>query len=281
MNGNRSYYYAHVDLCEFHRQYTRLLCQCRDNLACVISSIPKGWDSTGAEGNGKPPALKSYYIFFREYHMMHKKRRNRVMSEVEVETLRAPTRNATGEEVMESDGDTHDDNGIRNSSERTTSDGRISFDGDISQQTTVNLCSKKKVLRIGTWNVRTMDPLGKLKLLLEELDCINLDIVGLCETRWNGEGKFKPEDDTTIVYSEKEKGKKELGVAIILRGEPRKLALDAYTPVSDRIIAVRLKAKPKPMTIIQVYAPTSLHDEETIDRFYEQLQETSRQSQQR
>ena len=72
---------------------------------------------------------------------------------------------------------------------------------------------------------------------------------------------LKPEDDTTIAYSGKEKGKKELGVAIILRGEPRK-ALDAYTPVSDRIIAERLKAKPKPMTIIQVYAPTSLHDEE-------------------
>ena len=161
--------------------------------------------------------------------MKHKKRRNRVVSEVGVETLRTPTRNATGEEVMESDGDTHDDNGIRNSSGRTTSDGRISFDGDISQQTTVNLCGKKEVLRIGTWNVRTMDPLGKLELLLEELDRINLDIVGLCETRWNGEGEFKPEDDTTIVYSGKEKGKKELGVAIILRGEPRK-ALDAYTP---------------------------------------------------
>ena len=86
---------------------------------------------------------------------------------------------------MESDGDTHDDNGIRNSSERTTSDERISFDGNISQQTTVNLCWKKEVLRIGTWNVRTMDILGKLELLLEELNRINLEIVGLCETRWD------------------------------------------------------------------------------------------------
>ena len=54
--------------------------------------------------------------------MKHKKRRNRVMSEVGIETLRTPTHNATGEEVMESDGNTHDDNGIRNSSGRTTSD---------------------------------------------------------------------------------------------------------------------------------------------------------------
>ena len=78
--------------------------------------------------------------------MMHKKRSNRVMSVVGVETLRTLIRNATGEEVIESDGDTHDDNGIRNSSERTTSDRKISFDGDISQQTTVNLSSKKEVL---------------------------------------------------------------------------------------------------------------------------------------
>ena len=127
------------------------------------------------------------------------------MSEVGVETLRTPTRNATGEEVMESDGDTHDDNGIRNSSGRTTSDGRISFDGDISQQTTVNLCGKKEVLRIGTWNVRTMDPLGKLELLLEELDRINLDIVGLCETRWNGEGEFKLRMIQQLYIQEKKK----------------------------------------------------------------------------
>ena len=50
-----------------------------------------------------------------------------------------------------------------------------------------------------------MDPLGKLELLLKELDRIDLDIVELCETRWNGEGEFKPDNDTTIVYSRKER----------------------------------------------------------------------------
>ena len=151
------------------------------------------------------------------------------MSEVGVETLSTPTRNATGEEVMESDGDTHDDNGIRKSSERTTADGRISFDGDILQQTTVNLSSKKEVLRIGTWNVRTMDPLGKLELLLEELDRINLDIVGLCETRWNGEGELKPEDDTTIVYSRKEKRKEGTGSSNNLKRRTKDSSCCIYT----------------------------------------------------
>ena len=83
--------------------------------------------------------------------MKHKNRRNRVMSEVGVETLMTPTRNATGEEVMESDGDTHDDNGIRNSSEKTTSDGGISFDGDISELTTINLRVEKG--STAYWNI--------------------------------------------------------------------------------------------------------------------------------
>ena len=188
------------------------------------------------------------------------------MAEVGVETLRIPTRNATGEEVAGT-GDGANDGGTRKSSER------ISLDGDATHQPSVNLCKKNGVLCIGTWNVRTMNELGKLELLLEELERLHLDITWLCETRWKGEGLFKPDKTSTVVYSGKESGKSESGVAIILRGEAQK-ALDAYTPISDRIVTVRLKAKPKPITIIQFYAPTSSSDENIIEQFYDQLQTT-------
>ena len=75
-----------------------------------------------------------------------------------------------------------------------------------------------------------------------------------------GEGSFKPDNIKTIVFPGREKGKKEIGVAVILRGEAHK-ALDSYIPVSDRIIVERLKAKPKSLTIIKVYAPTLTHSE--------------------
>ena len=72
------------------------------------------------------------------------------------------------------------------------------------------------------------------------------------------------------MYSGKESGKSESGVAIVLNGEARK-SLDAYTPVSD-CMSARLNAKPKHLTVIQVYAPTSTRDECTKDQFYDQLQ---------
>ena len=45
-------------------------------------------------------------------------------------------------------------------------------------------------------------------------------------------------------------------------------------PVSSRLISIRLRAAPLNITIIQVYAPTSSHDDSEVDYFYQQLQET-------
>ena len=40
------------------------------------------------------------------------------------------------------------------------------------------------------------------------------------------------------------------------------------------VIEIILRAAPFNITIIQVYAPTSGHDESEVDHFYQQLQET-------
>ena len=45
-------------------------------------------------------------------------------------------------------------------------------------------------------------------------------------------------------------------------------------PVSSRLISIRLRAAPFNITIIQVYAPTSGHDDRGANHFYQQLQET-------
>ena len=49
-------------------------------------------------------------------------------------------------------------------------------------------------------------------------------------------------------------------------------AVSGCRPVSSRLISIRLRAAP--FNIIQVYAPTSGHDESEVDHFYQQLQET-------
>ena len=44
-------------------------------------------------------------------------------------------------------------------------------------------------------------------------------------------------------------------------------------PVSSRLISIRLRTAPFNVTIIQVYAPTSGHDDDEVYNFYRQLQE--------
>ena len=44
-------------------------------------------------------------------------------------------------------------------------------------------------------------------------------------------------------------------------------------PISRRLIAIRLRAKPFNITIIQAYAPTTDYSDEEVEDFYEQLQE--------
>ncbi|GFR77600.1 RNA-directed DNA polymerase from mobile element jockey-like [Elysia marginata] len=43
------------------------------------------------------------------------------------------------------------------------------------------------------------------------------------------------------------------------------------TPMSSRLISIRLAAKPHNITAIQVYAPTSDHEDDEVEKFYEDL----------
>ena len=45
-------------------------------------------------------------------------------------------------------------------------------------------------------------------------------------------------------------------------------------PVTSRLISIRVRAAPLNITIIQVCAPTSGHDNSEADHFYQQLKET-------
>ena len=59
----------------------------------------------------------------------------------------------------------------------------------------------RKKLRLGTWNIRSMLQLGKVQLFGDEMMRLGVDICGLSEVRWNGQGHFTTLDGHTIVYS--------------------------------------------------------------------------------
>ena len=44
-----------------------------------------------------------------------------------------------------------------------------------------------------------------------------------------------------------------------------------YEPISDRVLVVQLKAKPRNITLIQVYGPTTAATDEEMERFYQDI----------
>ena len=96
--------------------------------------------------------------------------------------------------------------------------------------------------------------------------------MGLCEMRWKNFGEMST-DDGHKVYFSGEEGKHEYGVGFLVHKDLVGAVLGCQ-PVSSRLISIRLRAAPFNIIIIQVYAPTSGHDDSEVDNFYQKLQET-------
>ena len=73
-------------------------------------------------------------------------------------------------------------------------------------------CCKEKYC-IGTWNVRFMNQ-GKLKVVIQEMTRVNIDVLRISGLRWTGRGEFNS-DDHYIYYCAQESLRRN-GVAIIV-----------------------------------------------------------------
>ena len=89
---------------------------------------------------------------------------------------------------------------------------------------------------------------------------------------WKNFGEMSTDDGHKVYFSGEEK-RHEYGVGFLVRMNLVNAVLECR-PVSSRLISIRLRAAPSNITIIQVYAPTSGHDDSEVDHFYQQLQET-------
>ena len=127
----------------------------------------------------------------------------------------------------------------------------------------------KESIKIGTWNIRTLNRPGKLYNVIREMKKANMSILGLSEVRWKEEGDFISED-VRIIHTGAIGGQG--GVAILLEKDAAKSVKNIQV-FENRIIAVTLNADPADVTIVQVYMPTTAHEDEEIERIYEQLDE--------
>jgi len=96
-----------------------------------------------------------------------------------------------------------------------------------------------------------------------------LDILGVCETRWNDNGDFWS-DDFRMTHRGDKQGKN--GVGILLNKEWGLQVKNTYH-VNDRILLIKLKISTVNMIVIQVYLPTSNSEDDEIELVYDSLDE--------
>ena len=121
-------------------------------------------------------------------------------------------------------------------------------------------------ISLGTWNVRTFRPAGKLEELIHGMDKYHWNILGLCEMRWKTFGEMST-DDRHKVYFGGEEVRQEYGVGFFVQRDIVSAVL-GYRPASSRLISIRLRAAPFNISIIQVYAPIFGHNDDEVDHFY-------------
>src|SRR6218665_3762395 len=127
----------------------------------------------------------------------------------------------------------------------------------------------KNKIQLGTRNVHTMLRPGKLTSVIREMKRANLDVMGLAETRWKEEIDFTSEG-VRIIHTGGENGQN--GVAVLVEEKIARsiVEIERY---GSRMIEVKIKAEPVDIVIIQVYTPTTNHEEEEVENMYERLEE--------
>ncbi|XP_012943956.1 uncharacterized protein LOC106013270 [Aplysia californica] len=140
-----------------------------------------------------------------------------------------------------------------------------------------NLLSTRRTTRLGTWNVRTMYEAGKALQVAREMEAYQLDILGLCETRWTNAGECQLASGETVLYSghlEKNSPHTE-GVGILLSTHA-KMALIGWKTEGPRLISAEFRSHKKDINfhVIQGYASTNDKDQDVKETFYKMLLNT-------
>src|SRR6478609_8845298 len=117
---------------------------------------------------------------------------------------------------------------------------------------------EKHEIRVGTWNVQTMNAMGKLEKVKEEMRRNRLSIMGVSEVRWKDGGDFVS-DGYRVMYVGGPTCQR--GVAVIAEAKvgERVTEIDRF---GDRIMVVKVKADPVDMVIVQAW----LHDKMLPDK---------------
>ena len=125
-------------------------------------------------------------------------------------------------------------------------------------------------LKICTYNARSLSSDDRLHELEDELDRINFNIVGICETRRKGQGCLTLNNSGHQFYY-KGGNTHQNGIDFIVN---KNIAsnVTSFQGISDGVAQLTIKINSKYyLNIIQAYLPTSSHTNEEVDTVYEEI----------
>ena len=102
---------------------------------------------------------------------------------------------------------------------------------------TTSLTKPKVNVNIGCWNARMLYYIGKL-----ETDKYKIDVMGISECRWMGQGNVKMNTAESVIFSGREDNIHRHGVAIMMTKKAEQALLECK-PISDIIIYARFFCK--------------------------------------
>ena len=106
--------------------------------------------------------------------------------------------------------------------------------------------------------------------LEEELKEIKWNVIGLAETRRRGES-IKKLESGNILFTKGKNDKCQSGVGFLINKALANNVVE-FKSVSDRLAFVVIKINTKySVKIIQVYAPTTAHEDEEVEEMYDEL----------
>ncbi|XP_061194738.1 craniofacial development protein 2-like [Saccostrea echinata] len=123
--------------------------------------------------------------------------------------------------------------------------------------------------RVGCWDVRTLYQTGKLAQVVREIEHYKIELLGVSETRWTGNGSKQLVTGHQILYSGRTDEYHSRGVELIITKEVYRSLLE-WKPESELIITARFSSAFAKRTVV---VPTDDAEDDKKFSFCDGLQE--------